>query len=135
MPNVKRVIFRQLRIGYKDNPFWIYKIRTMDNEGNVTRIGKFFRITGLDELPQIINILKGDIVLIGPRPLTPQDHKKFRGFPLLIKPGLTGWWQIHGRIQEKIRQYDLEYIEKKSLWLDLYIIWKTIPLILFAKHG
>jgi lipopolysaccharide/colanic/teichoic acid biosynthesis glycosyltransferase len=101
----------------------------------ITKIGKLLRITGLDELPQIWNILKGDLVLVGPRPLTPQDHKKFRDFTLFVKPGITGWWQIHGRIQKTIRKFDLEYIEKKSIWLDLYIIWKTIPLVIFGKHG
>src|SRR3990167_3129794 len=129
------LIFKQLRVGYENRLFYIYKIQTMDKHENITKIGRFLRTTGLDELPQMLNILKGDIVLVGPRPLTPQDHDKFRGFILHIKPGLTGWWQIHGRIQSKVREYDREYIQKKSFLLDLYILWKTIPLVLFAKHG
>ena len=129
------LIFKQLRVGYENRLFYIYKIQTMDKHENITKIGRFLRTTGLDELPQMLNILKGDIVLVGPRPLTPQDHDKFRGFILQIKPGLTGWWQIHGRIQSKVREYDREYIQKKSFLLDLYILWKTIPLVLFAKHG
>ena len=129
------MIYSQTRIGYRDKLFTIYKIRTMDNNENVTRIGKFLRQTGLDELPQVWNIIKGDLTLVGPRPLIPRDHKKFRGFTLPIKPGITGWWQIHGRVQEEIRAYDLDYLERKSFWLDLYIIWRTIPLVLLRKHG
>lgn len=128
------IIFTQERIGYKDKPFLIYKIRTMKC-GKIIKLGKLLRKTGIDELPQIINLLKGDMVLVGPRPLIPREHKKFRGFTLPIKPGLTGWWQIHGRKQSMVRLYDLEYIEKKSFLLDLYILWKTIPLILFGRHG
>ncbi len=130
-----QLIFKQLRIGYKDKPFYIYKIRTMDNNENVLWWGKFLRETGLDELPQIWNILNGDIVLVGPRPLTPQDHDKYRNFSLPIKPGITGWWQIHGRVQKDIWLYDREYIQMKCWLLDLYIIWKTIPLVIFKKHG
>lgn len=128
------MLFTQERIGLEDKPFLIYKIKTMDN-GNIGKIGNFLRTTGLDELPQIINILKGDMVLVGPRPLQPHDHKKFRGFPLPIKPGLTGWWQIHGRLQGDIRFYDKQYIEMRSWYMNLYIILKTIPLVLMRKHG
>lgn len=107
----------------------------MDENENVTKIGKLLRTTGLDELPQVLNILRGELTLVGPRPLTPQDHKRFRGFTLKIKPGMTGWWQIHGREQKTIAVYDIDYINRKSIWLDLYIIWKTIPLVLLGKHG
>ena len=129
------MIFKQKRIGYKDKPFWIYKIRTMDKNEEVTKIGRFLRRTGLDELPQIVNILKGELVLVGPRPLTPQDHDKYRAFPLPVKPGLTGWWQIHGRIQKDIAFFDLQYIKDKCWLLDLYIMLKTIPLVLLGRHG
>ena len=128
------IIFKQERIGYKDKRFNIYKFKTMEN-GKVTRIGHFLRERGLDELPQIVNILKGDIVLVGPRPLIPEEHYKFRGFELPVKPGITGWWQINGRDQSMVWWYDKEYIRIKSFWLDLYIIWRTIPLVLFRKHG
>ncbi|KKM03771.1 hypothetical protein LCGC14_1771050 [marine sediment metagenome] len=131
---LNRLIYTQERIGYKDKVFIIYKIRTMTND-KVTKIGKFLRETGLDELPQIINIIKRDMVLVGPRPLTPQDHKKFRRFTLSVKPGITGWWQIHGRNQNDIFQYDRQYIRTKSFWLDLYIILKTIPLVGLKRHG
>ena len=128
------IIFKQERIGYKDKRFNIYKFKTMEN-GKVTRIGHFLRERGLDELPQIVNILKGDIVLVGPRPLIPEEHYKFRGFELPVKPGITGWWQVNGRDQSMVWWYDKEYIRIKSFWLDLYIIWRTIPLVLFRKHG
>jgi len=107
----------------------------MNEKEEVSKVGKFLRQTGLDELPQLWNILKGDLVLVGPRPLTPHDHYKYRRFSLPIKPGITGWWQIHGRSQKRIWYYDLDYINKKAWWLDLYIIWKTIPLVLLKKHG
>ena len=132
------IIFKQDRVGYNDKIFKIYKFRTMDENENITRIGRLLRITGLDEIAQIVNIFKGDLTLVGPRPLTPWDHKKFRGFPLTVKPGLTGWWQIHGRIQKDIWFYDTQYIHLKRKWgflLDLYICIKTIPLVIFAKHG
>ena len=128
------MLFRQERIGRHDKPFMIYKIKTMEGD-KVLWWGKILRKSGLDELPQIINIIKGDMTLVGPRPLTPWDHKKFRDFPLPVKPGLTGWWQIHGRKQNEIFMYDKEYIKNKSIWLDLYIIFKTIPLVLLGRHG
>ena len=130
-----RIIFKQKRIGIHDKPFWIYKFKTMDDKGNSNKWGKFLRKTGLDELPQIWNIIKGELVLVGPRPLTPWDHTDYRRFTLPIKPGITGWWQIHGRNQGNICYYDLEYLQIKSLWLDLYIIWKTIPLVILGRHG
>ena len=129
------IIFKQLRVGYKDKLFYIYKFKTMDEWGNISPFGRFLRQTGLDELPQLFNILKGDLTFVGPRPLIPREHNKFRGFTLPVKPGLTGWWQIHGRIQKEIRRYDLEYLQFKSFWLDLYIMWKTIPLVVLKKHG
>ena len=129
------MLFKQLRTGYLNIPFYVYKIRTMDENKNVSKIGRFLRMRGLDELPQLINVLKGEMALVGPRPLIPWEHDKFRGFPLPVKPGLTGWWQIHGRVQEDIKKYDLEYIKRKSFWFDLYILWKTIPLVLLRRHG
>lgn len=129
------MIFTQERVGYRGKSFMIYKFRTMDKDEHVTKLGYWLRKTGLDELPQLWNILKGDLVLVGPRPLTPWDHDKFRGFELPVKPGMTGWWQIHGRVQADIRCKDVEYILRKSWWLDLYIVWKTIPLVLLGRHG
>lgn len=130
------LIFTQERIGYMDRPFKIYKFKTLN--GDAGKWGAFLRKTGLDELPQVINILKGDMALVGPRPLTPQDHRVYRGFVLPCKPGITGWWQIHDRVQKHIRSYDMEYLnlrKKLGFWFDLYIMWRTIPLVLFGRHG
>ena len=132
------IVFKQERIGYKGKPFYIYKFRTMDKNGKSTVFDNILRRTGLDELPQIWNIMKGDMVLVGPRPITPSDHEKFRRFPLPIKPGLTGWWQIHGRVQALIHKQDVEYFDMQyalGWWIDLYIIIKTIPLVLLGRHG
>ena len=129
------MIFKQERIGLHGKPFNIYKIKTMDENENIYWWGKFLRQTGLDELPQLWNIIKGDMVLVGPRPLTPWDDEKYRGFTLSVKPGLTGWWQIHGRVQAHLSFFDMQYIKDKCLSFDLYIIWKTIPLVVFKKHG
>jgi len=109
------MIFKQERIGYLNRPFIIYKFATMDSNGNSNRWQMLLRQTGLDELPQIWNMLKGDIVLVGPRPLIPREHNKFRGFILPVKPGLTGWWQIHGRKQALIHELDLWYIAHQCL--------------------
>ena len=132
------LIFTQERIGYMGRKFNIYKFKTMDDKENVYWWGKLLRATGLDELPQILNIFKGDMTLVGPRPLTPWDDEKYRGFFMPVKPGLTGWWQIHGRVQEDIHKYDLEYLklrEEIGFLIDLYIIIKTIPLVVLGKHG
>ena len=128
------LIFKQLRIGYRNKPFYIYKVRTMDRNEKVTKIGKFLRQTGIDELPQVINILRGEMVLVGPRPLTPQDHKQYREFYLPIKPGLTGLWQIHREQLETVRLRDIQYILHRSLWLDLYIILRTLILVFSKQH-
>jgi lipopolysaccharide/colanic/teichoic acid biosynthesis glycosyltransferase len=129
------LIFKQLRVGYKDKLFYIYKFKTMDDNENVYWWGQILRQTGLDELPQIWNIIKGDMVLVGPRPLTPEDHNEYRRFTLTVKPGLTGLWQIHGRDRIEIPHWDWIYMKDKNIWLDLYIMWKTIPLVIFKKHG
>src|SRR3990167_9072899 len=82
------LIFKQLRVGYENRLFYIYKIQTMDKHENITKIGRFLRTTGLDELPQMLNILKGDIVLVGPRPLTPQDHINLEDLSYTLSQGL-----------------------------------------------
>jgi len=131
------LLFKQIRIGRQDKPFWIHKIRTMDENGNVYWWGKLLRKTGLDEVPQIINILKGEMTLVGPRPLTPWDHDTLRGFVIPCKPGMTGWWQIHGGRQPELFKYDTEYFRLRraiGFTLDIYIAFKTIPLILLGRH-
>ncbi len=147
------VFFTQSRLGKGGKIFKIYKFRTMivgadqflDEHGRVvgknriTRVGKFLRSLSLDELPQLINILKGEMSIIGPRPALPAhyprytDHQKRR---LLMKPGVTGLAQINGRNTLKWSQrikYDVWYIEHYSLWLDLKILLRTIKVILLRE--
>lgn len=106
---------------------------------NVTRIGAFLRKTSIDELPQFLNVLKGDMSIIGPRPEVPQITDRYNGLQrqrLLAKPGITGWAQVNGRSLiphgDKIK-YDLHYVHHFSLKLDLQIIVKTIQMVLFNK--
>lgn len=138
------VFFTQNRGGKNGKHFLIYKFRTMykanvdvhkvlvDNDPRITKVGNFLRKTSLDELPQLINILKGDMSFIGPRPtVTGQtdSYNEYQMQRLLVKPGVTGWAQISGRNlltwDEKI-DLDIEYIQKKSFKLNLYILMKTV---------
>ena len=121
------IIFRQTRIGINYSHFTIYKLRTMQ-DGKVTRIGYWLRLLKLDELPQLYNILKGEMSLVGPRPLIPHEDHGYRGFPLTCKPGMTGWWQIHGCKLDEIAHYDKEYMALKSILFDMLIVMLTIPM-------
>ena len=160
------VIFRQQRSGLNGTPFMLYKFRTMvsnaeqfqhelaamnemsgpvfkvTNDPRVTPVGKFLRKYSLDEWPQFFNVLRGEMSLVGPRPLPVDEVKRFENLAhrrrLSVKPGLTCLWQISGRNQiadfkEWVR-LDLEYIDNWSLWLDLKILVRTIPAI-FAATG
>jgi len=149
------VFFLQRRCGRNGEEFNMYKFRTMvanaeavrddmmhQNEVDgpmlkmaqdprVTRVGKLLRKTSLDELPQLFNVLKGDMRLVGPRPL-PMDEMKFcprwRNSRLKVRPGLTGLWQVHARDSHRFRdwiRYDLDYVRSRSTWLDLRILAKT----------
>lgn len=141
------VLFRQERPGYHNNPFILHKFRTMtyarDEHGNLlpdserlTPFGHWLRSTSLDELPELWNVLKGDMSLVGPRPLlmqyldryTPEQMRRHE-----VKPGLTGWAQINGRNaltwEEKFR-LDVWYVDHLSFWLDLKIIGKTLVSVL-----
>jgi len=133
---VFRVIkFRSMRVdAEKNGPQWAAK-----NDSRVTRVGQFIRKTRIDELPQLINVLRGEMSLIGPRPerpiFTEQFEKEIPGFKkrLLVKPGLTGWAQVNGGYditpKEKL-ELDLYYIENQSFSLDLQILLKTIWVVL-----
>jgi sugar transferase EpsL len=141
------VFFRQQRPGLNGRPFTIYKFRTMtearDPHGNLlpdgerlTRFGKLLRSTTLDELPELFNVLKGDMSLVGPRPLliqyldryTPEQARRHE-----VKPGLTGWSQVNGRNaitwEEKFK-LDVWYVDNWSIWLDINIIFITVWRIL-----
>lgn len=141
------VLFRQERPGLRGQPFQIVKFRTMTNErdknGNLmpdavrlTPFGKFLRSTSLDELPELLNILKGEMSLIGPRPLLVEYLSQYSSEQARrheVRPGLTGWAQINGRNsvswEDRFRM-DVWYVDNVSFWLDLKIlfltIWKTI---------
>jgi len=146
-------IFTQERAGRYGKPFTFYKFRTMridadpfgaspksGEDPRLTRVGKFLREYSLDELPQLFNVLKGDMSIVGPRPLYISqmaewnERQKKR---LLVKPGLTGLAQISGRgelTREEKLALDVEYVEKTGLWLDIKIILATIGL-LFTRKG
>lgn len=142
------VIFKQFRPGYRSAPFALYKFRTMKNlksesqadEQRMTPIGKWLRGWSLDELPQFINVLKGDLSLVGPRPLlmeylnlyTPEQSRRHT-----VRPGITGLAQVKGRNsltwKEKFH-WDLEYVDNQSFLLDLKILLWTVQSI-FSRRG
>ncbi len=143
----------------KEKEFTIYKFRSMidnaekltgpvlvkENDNRVTKIGKIIRKLRIDEVPQFINVLVGDMSFVGPRPERPFFVEKFKSkIPLyekrfLVKPGITGWAQINQSYEKSIEdvkkklEYDLFYIENMSLFMDLKIILKTIPIIISGK--
>jgi lipopolysaccharide/colanic/teichoic acid biosynthesis glycosyltransferase len=143
-------IYRQRRSGLDGRPFDVLKLRTMvdgaehigaglainTNDSRITRVGAFLRRTSLDELPNLLNVLRGEMSLIGPRPTLPVQVEQYtpsqRG-RLRIKPGITGWAQVNGRTSlpwsERI-ELDLYYIANRSLLLDLRIVWRTVAIVL-----
>jgi len=141
------VFFRQTRAGLHGRPFRLCKFRTMadlrDQEGRLlpdekrlTRVGRFLRSTSLDELPEIFNVLKGEMSIVGPRPLLMQYLARYSPRQMRrheVRPGLTGWAQVNGRNaiswEEKF-ELDVWYVENRSLWLDLKIIAMTILKVL-----
>jgi len=147
------VIYKQKRAGKDGKVFTLYKFRTMVKDAEkelgpvlakqddlrVTKIGKFLRIARLDELPQLINVIKGDMSLVGPRPERPHFvklHKALQGLRLAVKPGLTGIAQVRSfydlHPKHKIK-YDYLYIQRRSFLLNIYIILQTIPAVLSRK--
>lgn len=155
-----KIFFVQERNGYKGEIFKMYKFRSMinnaekllnmvenmneasghmfkiKNDPRITPIGKIIRKTSIDELPQLFNILKGDMSIVGPRPPIPHEVIKYdawHGLRLSVKPGLTGLWQVSGRnrvgFDEMVRM-DLKYIRERSLKRDFVIIARTIPVII-----
>lgn len=155
------VIFTQLRVGKNRQCFRVYKFRTMvddaevlkpqiqneiggplfkvERDPRVTPLGRVLRRTCLDEMPQFVNVLKGDMSIVGPRPHLPEEMDEFEGWKadrFAVKPGITGMWQISGRHDlhfDKAVMLDLYYIKHRSLLLDLEIILKTIPTIVFSR--
>ncbi len=159
------VLFRQQRSGLNGRPFTMSKFRSMvtnaeqlkaelaamnemsgpvfkvANDPRVTPLGRFLRKTSLDEFPQLLNVLKGEMSLVGPRPLPVDETKRFDDIAhrrrLSVKPGLTCLWQISGRNEVKSFndwvRLDLEYIDNWTFWLDMKILWQTIPVVLLRK--
>jgi lipopolysaccharide/colanic/teichoic acid biosynthesis glycosyltransferase len=156
-------LYRQTRCGQDGRPFVLLKFRTMcvdaeqqqaallarnemtppvfklRTDPRVTRAGAFLRRSSLDELPQLINVLKGEMALVGPRPMRQEEigqlapaHRR----RLLVKPGITGLWQVRGRNELDVSEWlklDLEYVDHASLWLDLKILLQTIPAVLSGR--
>ncbi len=145
------VLFRQQRPGFQGRPFWLFKFRTMTDQRDAERnllpdeqrlpaFGRFLRSTSLDELPELFNVLKGDMSVVGPRPLmmkylpryTPEQARRHEA-----KPGITGWAQINGRNAiswEDRFKLDVWYVDNWSVWLDLRILVKTIAAV-FRREG
>jgi lipopolysaccharide/colanic/teichoic acid biosynthesis glycosyltransferase len=111
----------------------------MRNDPRITRVGAFLRRTSLDELPQLINVLKGEMSMVGPRPPLPREVQEYRSsdiFRLSVKPGVTCLWQISGRSNVSFDQwmeYDREYVRQMSLWLDLSILLRTVAAVLSMR--
>lgn len=148
------MIFTQQRVGLNGKLFSIYKFRSMDmnndkqgpystrpNDPRITRVGRFIRATSLDELPQLINVLKGEMSLVGPRPdlmvqetdYIPEDWN----LRISVRPGITGLAQVNGRSNctfEERLNYDIEYARSHGLLLDLKILCKTVAVILHRKN-
>ena len=144
----KPIFFIQKRSGYKKNGFYLIKFRTMlenkkdstvDDEIRLTKFGSFLRSYSLDELPALFNVLRGDMSIVGPRPLLYEYLELYDDIQIKrheVKPGITGWAQINGRNnitwQEKF-DLDLWYVENNNFLLDLKILFKTILLVLFKS--
>lgn len=157
------ILFVQLRTGRGGRRFKMYKFRTMvvngeelkktyahlneltwpdfklSDDPRVTRVGRVLRKTSLDELPQILNVLKGDMSLVGPRPTSfaPSTYALWQTERLEVLPGITGLWQVSGRsdvdFDQRLRM-DIEYIAHRSVWLDLCILLRT-PMVVFSQRG
>jgi Undecaprenyl-phosphate glucose phosphotransferase len=156
------VFFSQLRNGFNTKEFWIFKFRTMTvmeqglevkqaarNDKRVTRVGRWLRRTSIDELPQFLNVLRGEMSLVGPRPHATTHNNEYEkviwkyAFRHHVKPGITGWAQVHGLrgetatvdVMEKRVELDLWYINNWSLWLDIKILMKTFAAVIGQKEA
>ncbi|MDR3709368.1 MAG: sugar transferase [Capsulimonadaceae bacterium] len=157
------VLFRQKRVGQDGEEFWFYKFRSMvvdaearrkalirmneasgpvfkiRNDPRITRVGRFIRKFSLDEVPQLVNVLKGDMSLVGPRPALPSEVEQYsdrQRARLLVKPGITGLWQVSGRSDlpfERSIELDLEYIANQTFPLYVRILLMTLPAVLEGR--
>ena len=159
------IFFSQVRNGAYPKTFKMYKFRSMyidaeerlqelmhlneqsgpafkiKDDPRITKVGKFIRKTSLDELPQLFNVLKGDMSLVGPRPALPREVEQYTAYQkqrLFVKPGLTCIWQVSGRNNigfDEWVELDIEYIKTRNLWLDIKLILLTIPAILGDENA
>jgi exopolysaccharide biosynthesis polyprenyl glycosylphosphotransferase len=159
------IFFRQRRVGEGGRLFWMVKFRSMvedaeqaeprllrqsaagevlfakrPDDPRITRVGRLMRRTSLDELPQLFNVLKGEMSLVGPRPELPWLVKRYEPWQcsrFAVPQGMTGWWQINGRMArpgfDQRVEDDLFYIKNYSLWLDLRILWKTVQVVIAGE--
>jgi lipopolysaccharide/colanic/teichoic acid biosynthesis glycosyltransferase len=141
------IFFWQERLGRKGRPFLIYKFRTLkapfDSTGQPrsdsrrpSAVGRFLRATRLDEVPQLLNVLFGEMSLIGPRPLLPEDQPSKTSLRLSVRPGISGWAQVNGAklvTKDEKEKLDEWYVRNASLWLDLRIAMMTINLLLRGR--
>ena len=158
------VIFSQIRVGLNGRKFKIYKFRSMvenaeqlkgklnknnmmvgpmfkmKDDPRITKIGQLIRKTSIDEIPQLINVLKGEMSLVGPRPSLPNEVKDFKPWMLKrldVKPGLTCYWQVEGRNSITFNEWmklDVKYVDNHNIWIDIKLIFKTI-LLLFGDRN
>jgi exopolysaccharide biosynthesis polyprenyl glycosylphosphotransferase len=159
------IIFSQKRVGVDGKSFNMYKFRSMvvnaeelkkdlqhknemsgpmfkmKDDPRITRIGRFIRKTSIDELPQLLNVLKGDMSLVGPRPSLPDEVKEFETWMLErleVKPGLTCYWQVMGRNEidfEDWMKLDVRYVREKNIWVDIKLIFKTFFVLFGDKNA
>lgn len=162
------VLFRQLRVGYKGQEFLCYKFRSMkvdaetdshrgytahlmksatpmtkldaEKDPRIIPLGSLLRCTGLDELPQLFNVLRGEMSLVGPRPCIPYEYASYEAWQRRrfdAMPGLTGLWQVSGKNRTTFKQMiqlDIEYSERANLWLDLKIMLQTVPALIIQCY-
>lgn len=158
------IIFSQYRVGYKGKKFKMYKFRSMvadaeekkknlisenevtgpmfkmKNDPRITKVGRVIRKTSIDELPQLFNVIKGDMSLVGPRPSLPSEVEQFPEWAyrrLDVKPGLTCFWQVSGRNNIEFDEWmrlDIKYVEERSFWIDMKLIFKTV-FVLFGDNN
>lgn len=159
------IVFSQRRVGKNGKEFKMYKLRSMvvnaeeikgklkeqnemsgpmfkmKDDPRITKIGKFIRKTSIDELPQLVNVLKGEMSLVGPRPSLPNEVKEFETWMLTrldVKPGLTCYWQVMGRNNidfEEWMKLDVKYVNERSFWLDIKLILKTFFVLFGDKNA
>ena len=158
------IFFRQMRVGLRGRLFGMWKFRSMvmnadklkdtllaqnemqggvtfkmKNDPRITRIGKYLRKFSIDEMPQLYNVLQGDMSLVGPRPPVPREVQEYTVEDrqrLLAKPGLTCFWQVGGRSEIDFNgqvRLDVEYIKSQSVWLDIKLLFKTVPAVVLGK--